>query len=115
MREIADLQEKYRKFIHERDWTKFQSPKNLSSALAVEASELLEIFMWLTESQSIHLTPSRLQQTKDEMADIFLYLIRLADILNIDLISATHDKFRKVEEKYPIDKAKEVAKSIEST
>lgn len=112
MKEIKDLQLKYRDFIAARNWEQFHSPKNLSAALSVEASELVEIFMWLTESQS--LTPERLQNTRDEMADIFLYLIRLADVLNIDLIAATHEKFRKVEEKYPIEKAKALAKSLRS-
>ena len=68
--------------------------------------------MWLTESQSQSPTPSRLQDAKDEMADIFLYLIRLADVLNIDLISAAHDKFRKVEQKYTIEKSREFSRSM---
>ena len=114
MRTIGELQAKYRAFVSERGWEKFHSPKNLAAALSVEASELLEIFMWLTDAQAIHLTPERLQNTKDEMSDVFLYLIRLADILNIDLLEATERKFEKVIQKYPIEKAREFAKAFES-
>jgi len=112
MQTIADLQEKYRSFVAERDWERFHSPKNLTAALSVEASELLEIFMWLNEPQAASLTPERLQNTKDEMADVFLYLIRLADVLNIDLLDAARQKFQKVIEKYPVEQARALAKSL---
>ena len=114
MRTIADLQKQYRAFLAERGWEKFNSPKNLAAALSVEASELLEVFMWLSESQAASLKPGRLQSAKDEMADVFLYLIRLADVLNVDLLEAAQQKFQKVIEKYPVDKARELAKAIES-
>lgn len=112
MKEIEELQQKYRQFIKERDWDRFNTPKNLAAALSIEASELLEVFLWLSDNQP--LTPARLQNAQDEMADVFLYLIRLADTLNIDLLSAAHSKFAKIIEKYPIEKSRELAKSFDT-
>jgi len=104
---------KYREFVKERNWESFHNPKNLAAALSVEASELLEIFMWLNESQSLNLNPTRLQNVRDEIGDVFLYLIRLADVLNIDLLEAVQEKFAKVEQKYPLDKALEMTQAIQ--
>jgi NTP pyrophosphatase (non-canonical NTP hydrolase) len=112
MRTIGEIQEEYRKFVAERDWEKFHSPKNLASALSVEASELLEIFTWLKPDQPLN--PERLQNAKDEMADVFLYLIRLADVLGVDLFQAVRDKFPRVIAKYPVDQAREVSRRIEA-
>lgn len=112
---MEEIRSKYRQFVKDRNWEQFHSPKNLAAALSVEASELLEIFMWLTESQSLNLNATRLQNVRDEMADVFLYLLRLADVLNIDLIEATHQKFAKVEQKYPIDKSLELARTLRQT
>ncbi len=110
---MEDLIHKYRQFVKERNWETFHSPKNLAAALSVEASELLEIFMWLTESQAQTPSPVRLQNIRDEMGDVFLYLIRLADVLNIDLVEAATQKFAKVQEKYPLDKSLALAKSLQ--
>ena len=110
---MEELVEKYRKFVKERSWEKFHNPKNLAAALSVEASELLEIFMWLDSNQSLNLNPSRLQNVKDEMGDIFLYLLRLADVLNLDLLEITKEKFTKVEKKYTLEKSLETARNIE--
>jgi dCTP diphosphatase len=109
---MQDIILKYRQFVQERNWETFHNPKNLAAALSVEASELLEIFMWLNESQSLNPNPTRLQNIRDELGEILLYLIRLADVLNIDLLQATREKFAKVEEKYPIDKSLALAKSL---
>jgi dCTP diphosphatase len=109
---MNELISKYRQFVKERNWETFHNPKNLAAALSVEASELLEIFMWLNESQSQNLNPDRLEQVRDEMGDIFLYLLRLSDVLNIDLLEATQEKFAKVEKKYPISKSLELARSL---
>lgn len=109
---MQDLITRYRQFIKERNWETFHSPKNLAAALSVEASELLEIFMWLSDAQSLHPNPTRLQNIRDEMGDVLLYLIRLADVLNIDLLEATREKFEKVQQKYPIDKSLALAKSL---
>lgn len=109
---MNDLISKYREFVKERNWETFHNPKNLAAALSVEASELLEIFMWLTETQSQNLNHTRLQQVRDEMGDVFLYLIRLADVLQIDLLEAAREKFVKVQQKYPVDKSLEFARTL---
>ena len=97
---------KLREFARERDWGQFHSPKNLASALIVEAAELLEHFQWLTEQQSRNLGPEKLSEIKDEIGDILIYLIRLADELGIDPMEAASDKLEKNAEKYPADKVK---------
>jgi NTP pyrophosphatase (non-canonical NTP hydrolase) len=109
---MEDLILKYRQFVKERNWEIFHNPKNLAAALSVEASELLEIFMWLSDTQSLHPNPTRLKHIRDEMGDVLLYLIRLADVLKIDLLEATREKFAKVEEKYPLDKSLALSKAL---
>lgn len=110
---MDDLKERYRAFVRTRSWERFHNPKNLAAALSVEASELLEVFMWLTDAQSSQLNPERLQMVKDEMGDVFLYLLRLADVLNLDLVELAKAKFDKVEEKYPVEKAIELAEAMQ--
>jgi len=110
---VKKLNERYRTFVEKRCWEKFHNPKNLAAALSVEASELLEIFTWLTPSQAANLNPTRLAQVKDEMGDVFLYLLRLADILDLDLIELAEQKFAKVEQKYPLEKSLELSRSIQ--
>jgi NTP pyrophosphatase (non-canonical NTP hydrolase) len=100
------LRDKLRRFAADRDWDQFHSPKNLASALAVEAAELLEPFQWLTEEQSRQLTGEQLQAVRQEMADVLLYLIRLADKLDVDLAGAAMDKIALNSAKYPVDKAR---------
>jgi len=95
-----------RKFAGDRDWDQFHSPKNLSMALTVESGELLEHFQWLTEEQSRNLLPEKLKLVEQEIADIQLYLIRLADKLGIDLLTAAREKIRHNEAKYPADKVR---------
>jgi NTP pyrophosphatase (non-canonical NTP hydrolase) len=95
------LRDKLRRFAAERDWDQFHSPKNLAIALSVEASELLEHFQWLTEAQSIALPPDKLEEVRDEMADVLLYLVRLADKLDVDLVDAAEKKMAKNAQKYP--------------
>jgi dCTP diphosphatase len=93
-------------FARERDWEQFQSPKNLSMALAGEAGELLEHFQWLTEAQSHALSAEKRRAVAYELADILSYLLRLADRLDIDLIAATHEKIAINEHRYPADKVR---------
>jgi len=100
------LRDMLRKFVAERDWDKFHSPKNLAMALSVEASELLEHFQWLTEEQSRRLAPEKLAQVRDEMADVLVYLVRLADKLEVDLLDAAVKKIEKNALKYPADKVR---------
>lgn len=95
------LRDALRKFAAERDWDQFHSPKNLAIALSVEASELLEHFQWLTEAQSGSLAPGKREEVRDEMADVLLYLVRLADKLGVDLVDAAEKKIAKNAQKYP--------------
>ena len=95
------LRDALRKFAAERDWDQFHSPKNLAIALSVEASELLEHFQWLTEAQSSALPADKREEVRDEMADVLLYLVRLADKLEVDLVDAAEKKIAKNAQKYP--------------
>lgn len=112
MKEIKTIQQKLREFAAERDWDQYHSPKNLASALSVEAAELLEIFQWLTEAESKNIINNAddKQRVSEEIADIFLYLLRLADKMDIDLIEAANNKISLNAQKYPISKAKGNAK-----
>ena len=98
---MNSLRDALRQFAAERDWDQFHSPKNLAIALSVEASELLEHFQWLTEDQSIELPPEKRAEVRDEMADVLLYLVRLADKLDVDLLDAAAKKIAKNAHKYP--------------
>ena len=104
--ELITLRNSLRKFSEERDWDQFHSPKNLSMALIVEASELVEHFQWLTEQQSMDLPVEKHQAIGEEIADIFIYLIRISDKLDIDLIQAANKKLEKNKSKYPVDLVK---------
>src|SRR5689334_4294811 len=103
---IRRLRDRLRQFAAERDWDQFHSPKNLAAALSVEAAELLEPFQWLSEEQSRSLPPQSLEQVTQELADVFLYLIRLADQLNVDLVAAAARKIELNGHKYPVDKSR---------
>lgn len=105
---ITDIQKKLRKFAEERNWDQFHSPKNLSMALAAEAAELLEIFQWLTEEQSKELVKNEKEMAlvKEEAADVFIYLARLADKLGIDIEEEVKKKIRLNEQKYPVELSK---------
>lgn len=108
--DLAELRDALRRFAAERDWDQFHSPKNLASALVVEAGELLERFQWLTEEQSRALSAEDKEKVAEEMADVFVYLIRLADKLDLDLLEVARDKIARNAEKYPVDKARGNAK-----
>jgi len=103
---LVRLRNALRQFAAERDWDQFHSPKNLASALAVEAAELLERFQWLTEEQSRNLPPTELEKVRQEMADVLNYLVRLADKLGVDLLAAARDKIALNAQKYPVEKAR---------
>ena len=107
---MQELIEKIRHFIRERDWEQFHSPKNLVMALNVEVAEIMEHFQWLTTQESRQLPPEKIEEVKDEIGDVFVYLIRLCDELGIDLLEAANDKMVKNAEKYPVDKARGNAK-----
>jgi len=107
---MKNLQTRLLSFSKERDWEQFHSPKNLVMALSAEVGELTEIFQWLTEEQSAALPKDKLEKVKEEIGDIQIYLARLADRLGIDPIEAAHSKIEKNKKKYPISKAKGIAK-----
>ena len=106
MTDLESLREQMREFAAARDWDQFHSPKNLAMALSVEAAELVEIFQWLTEAQSQALTPEAKAAAADEIADVLLYLVRLADRLDIDPAAAAQRKLAANARKYPVDKAR---------
>ena len=105
---LDDLKERLRTFAQERDWEQFHSPKNLSMALAAEAGELLDLFRWLTEEESrlVADSPDKLARVREELADVLLFLVRLADQLGIDLEQAAQDKLEDNASKYPVAKAR---------
>jgi dCTP diphosphatase len=103
---IESLQQRLRAFAAARDWDQFHSPKNLSMALAVEAAELVEEFQWLTEAASRDLDAGRRERVRLEAADVFIYLLRLADKLGIDLLDAAADKMALNERKYPAERVR---------
>jgi len=107
---LTQLRDALRKFADERDWDQYHSPKNLASALSVEAAELLERFQWLTEDQSRNLPPEELEKVREEMADVLNYLVRLADKLDVNLLEAARAKIEINAKKYPVDKARGSAK-----
>ncbi len=105
-RETEELQAALREFARERDWDQFHTPKNLAAALSVEAAELLEHFQWLTEEQSRTFSAEKREKVGEEIADVLLYLLQLADKLGIDPIEAAKSKMLANAAKYPVDRAK---------
>jgi NTP pyrophosphatase (non-canonical NTP hydrolase) len=106
MNELEALRARLRAFAAARDWEQYHSPKNLASALIVEAAELLEHFQWLTQEQSRRLPSEQLAAVAEELADVLLYLVRMADLLGVDLIDAAHRKIERNERKYPADEVR---------
>jgi NTP pyrophosphatase (non-canonical NTP hydrolase) len=104
--ELQRLRDALRDFAAAREWEQFHSPKNLAMALAAEAGELLETFQWLSEAQSRNPSPETLAAAGEEIADVLLYLIRLCDQLDIDLIAAADRKMLANAARYPVDKAR---------
>ncbi|MGQ0443325.1 MAG: nucleotide pyrophosphohydrolase [Methylophilaceae bacterium] len=103
---LDDLRSRVNHFVAERDWGQFHTPKNLAMAMIVEAAELVEQFQWDTPSESIKLNDEKRQAVSHELADTFVYLLRIAEVLNIDLIQATNQKIDLNALKYPVEKAK---------
>src|SRR5688572_17833738 len=102
---VAELRQLVRRFVDERDWRQFHSPKNLSMSLAIEAAELMEHFQWIDigESRLVKDDPEKLAEVRDEIADVLCYALALANELDLDLSSAIRDKMLKNAEKYPAD------------
>lgn len=110
---LQDLAKQLDQFAKDRDWQQFHSPKNLASALIVEAGELLEHFQWLTEEQSRTLSPEKRAEVGAEVADVLLYLIQLAGALGIDPVAAAHAKLKLNALKYPVDLARGSSKKYD--
>lgn len=103
---LRTLQSHARAFVDERDWAQFHSPRNLAMALSVEASELLELYLWTADDGPQPLTEHRRGQVADEAADVLLCLLNFCDQADVDLAQAFYRKLAAVREKYPADKAR---------
>ena len=106
MSEFAGLRTLVRQFVDERDWDQFHTPKNLASALSVEAAELLEHFQWLKTGEAAELGQAKLVEVRHEMADVLVYLVRLADKLEVDLVQAVEEKMVLNRLKYPAERVR---------
>ena len=98
--------EMFSNFAKERDWNKFHTPKNLACALSVEASELLEEFQWMSENEQKEISKEKINSISEELSDILTYAIRLAGILDINLVESLEKKIVKNGEKYPVERVK---------
>ena len=103
---MKDLINTIRAFAQHRDWEQFHSPKNLAMALSVEVAEVVEHFQWLTQEESQQIDKEKLDQIRQEIGDVMIYLARLSDRLGIDPIQAAKEKMRINEQKYPVEKAR---------
>ena len=100
-RDLKSLKLDLRQFAAERDWDQFHSPKNLAMALIGEAAEVVEHFQWLSEAQSKRLSAAKKREIQEELGDTLIYLVRLADKVDLDLLEAAFDKLQKNRQKYP--------------
>ena len=103
---IEALKQKIQHFVDQRDWSQFHTPKNLSMAMMVEAAELLEHFQWDTPAESLQLSAEKREQVGHELADTLVYLIRIAQVLNIDLLEVANQKIALNAKKYPVELAR---------
>ena len=109
-KDLNSLKLQLREFADSRDWNQFHSPKNLCMALSAEVAEITEHFQWLSQEQSRNLSTHKRNEVATELADTLLYLIRLADKLDIDLVAAAVNKIEHNEQKYPVEKSRGNAK-----
>lgn len=107
---LETMQQRLLQFAKDRDWEQFHAPKNLAMALAVEAAELMEHFQWLSEAQSESLDPDKRREVGYELADVFIFTLRLAQRLDVDLAQLVEEKIRINAQKYPADKVRGSAK-----
>lgn len=110
---LQDLARQLDQFAKARDWQQFHSPKNLASALIVEAGELLEHFQWMTDEQSRDLRPEQRDAVAAEAADVLLYLIQFTSALGIDPVAAAESKLKLNDLKYPVDRARGSSKKYD--
>ncbi len=106
--DVEAIQEHMRVFVRERDWEQFHDPKNLAMSLAIEAGELMEVFQWIRtgDAKALMADPMKALAVREEMADVLTYLLRLADVLAVDLHEAVWDKLSKNAAKYPVHLAR---------
>ena len=105
--DLKTIKEKLRKFSQERDWDQYHSPKNLAMAMSVEVSELLEIFQWSNDGGMEKIEDKETKkQIEEEIADIFNYLVKFVDLMDLDLEELSVEKIKKNDMKYPVDKFK---------
>lgn len=103
---LNDLRARINAFVAERDWAKFHTPKNLAMAMIVESAELVEQFQWDTPQESMQLSAEKREAVSHELADTFVYLLRIAEVLEIDLIEAANQKIALNALKYPVEKVR---------
>jgi NTP pyrophosphatase (non-canonical NTP hydrolase) len=103
---LSDLEGAVAAFVAEREWAQFHTPKNLAMGVAIEAAEIMEHFLWSTGAESAAPDPARKAEIAQEMGDVLIYLVRLGQVLDIDLVVAATEKLAINREKYPIEKAK---------
>ncbi|MGY1488134.1 nucleotide pyrophosphohydrolase [Methylobacillus pratensis] len=103
---LENLRARINHFVAEREWDQFHSPKNLAMAMIVEAAEVVEHFQWDSPAESATLTDERKTEVGHELADTFVYLLRIAEVCGIDLIAAANAKIDLNAKKYPVDKAR---------
>ena len=113
MSEIEEIRRRIRAFRDAREWMQFHNPKNLACSVAIEAAELLEHFQWATPEQSEAVGRERREAISDEIADVAIYLIELADNLEIDFVEAIHKKLDLNDARYPTEKAKGSSKKYD--
>lgn len=108
---LSELNSKINQFVSNRNWDQFHSPKNLSMALAGEVGELIEIFQWISEKESSleELSELNYQRAKEELADIFIYTLRLSEKLEVDIVAASEEKLELNKDKYPIELSKGIS------
>jgi NTP pyrophosphatase (non-canonical NTP hydrolase) len=103
---LSSLRDDVDAFVAERDWAQFHTPKNLAMGVAIEAAELMEHFLWAPETESDALDPVRRERIAQEMGDVLIYLVRLSQVVDIDLVAAASAKLAQNRVKYPVEKVK---------
>ena len=101
---MEDLKKKIKEFIQARDWEQYHAPKNLAMAMSVEAAEIVEIYQWKENDQALN--PEEVEELRQEIGDVLVYMLELADKYGIDIIQAAKDKMVLNEKKYPVEKVK---------
>ena len=105
---LSFLRGEVKKFIAEREWEKYHTPKNVAESIVIEASELLEIFQWMSNEDSMGYGLKNRDRIGEELADVLIYCLSMANVLDIDVSSAILNKLARDREKYPVEKFKGV-------